>query len=225
VVGRRTLIALALLGACGTDAQPPDGGDLAVQQDMACSSANFVPGCVVDCCPDPRCVALSSPCPQGLVCQFFDHNLRCGTDGNWHCVGGGVLGSSGCPPAGIPCTQDSDCSDGHNPGQCFQSTFVDWPGGYCSATCSIADNDPSFGTNYDCPAAGPCATIGKLSGLCIGQCLQPPDCRKGYACVPVNAHALGCIPTSLLDGGAVDGGAVDGGAVDGGAAADGAGSD
>jgi hypothetical protein len=173
---------------------------------MACSATNFLPGCGVDCCTDPRCEALTTPCAQGLLCTYLDHGERCDPDGTWHCYGGGVIGGFGsCAPAGVACQHDTDCTDGNGSvGRCLLSTSVDWPGGFCTADCSPAENDPTSGGNPGCPVDGLCATRIGVYGMCVGDCQA--GCRAGYACVIVNAHGSACIPSSLLDGGAGDGG-------------------
>jgi len=70
---------------------------------------------------------------------------------------------------GQPCSGHQDCK-----GLCLDF----WPGGYCSAPCSLAD--------VVCPGGGSCTDLGLLQ-VCLKSCLNDSDCRQneGYRCSPL----------------------------------------
>jgi hypothetical protein len=80
--------------------------------------------------------------------------------------------------AGKGCKHDSDCPNG----TCMLELQVaamseprPAPGGYCTASC---DSDTQCGEH------GACSVPAHSDrGLCLGNCREQADCRKGYACV------------------------------------------
>ncbi len=81
---------------------------------------------------------------------------------------GGELGETG---AGTPCVDDAECPE--KIGSVVAFCGDNWPGGYCTATCS------TVGSNQ-CGEGAICDILG--IGWCLKSCNDDSDCRDGYYC-------------------------------------------
>ncbi len=86
----------------------------------------------------------------------------------------GGSGSGGQPTqtgAGMPCADDGECPE--RIGSVVAFCGDNWPGGYCTATCS------TVGSNQ-CGEGAVCDILGL--GWCLKSCNDDSDCRDGYYC-------------------------------------------
>ena len=133
----------------------------------------------------PRCTS-DADCPITHVCDPY-YGL-CGT-----------RPAPGTALVGAACTQDADCISS------FCAVGPGFPGGYCTALCSVAQPD--------CPTGTACEVLpsaGSPLGLCAQSCAQASDCRADYQCAPgdVTGAPVCIVPTSGL--GVVEAGAGSG---------------
>jgi hypothetical protein len=112
----------------------------------------------------------------------------------------------GTPPAGAPCSSDTQCQNPPDPalGFCFPPTLSDggasgWTDGYCSADCGL-DNTGTF-----CGPNGACLTLGTAPNefdACLQKCPGPgtrSTCRTGYTCEDIGNGGV-CFPDCLAVG-------------------------
>ncbi len=88
-------------------------------------------------------------------------------------------GGGGNGAIGDPCTDASDCAGPNGlTADCLTDlmSFVQFPGGYCTANCDPNTQDP-------CGAGAVCASMGG-QGYCFKQCNDASECREaeGYEC-------------------------------------------
>ena len=158
------------LHTCEIDADCPDG--TACEPDTGCARACAA---TTDCRAGYVCSRLQAAGP--LICI-----AQCQADADCPALGScdrdtGVCGDFGAHPGdgevGAACTSDADCRSAF----CGQGGA--FPGGYCSAFCSVS--------RQGCPGSGPCfANAGPDDdmGHCLAHCEDDPDCRteEGYFC-------------------------------------------
>lgn len=158
------------LRACRDDEECPDG--------TACRPGV---GCLQTCEATPDCrpgYVCTRPMNEGaLVCVG-----QCQRDEDCPATGScdrytGVCGDLGSHPGdgeiGAACDSDADCISA------FCGQGAAFPGGYCSAFCSVS--------LQGCPGGGPCfANAGDDDdmGHCLAHCEDDTDCREdeGYLC-------------------------------------------
>lgn len=81
---------------------------------------------------------------------------------------------------GDPCTQQPGACGGRG-SFCIDETS-NFPGGYCSATC----------TNAMCPVGAECLSIPDSGDFCFDACTDASQCRAGYGCL-----AIGGLPDRI----------------------------
>ena len=83
------------------------------------------------------------------------------------------------PEPGDSCRSAADCGEG---------TCIDeWPGGYCTGSCSA---------DADCGTDGTCVQVDRTTFICLDNC-DPDDgaaCREGYGCTTDPFFGNVCIP-------------------------------
>lgn len=105
---------------------------------------------------------------------------------------------------GAACTMASDCTMLAS-AMCMTDIagFYSFPGGYCTASCTM---------DSDCGAGGGCLTVPLVGGYCVKSCTLPTDCRtgEGYTCMAPPIGGTGgmyCLPPFMMGGGLpLDGG-------------------
>ncbi|MFH2005549.1 MAG: DUF4215 domain-containing protein [bacterium] len=105
------------------------------------------------------------------------------------CVGTAQPGDEG-----QPCTQDTDCNEGH----CRDEANDGYPGGFCAQDCI-------FTTCAD--AATECFAFAGGAEYCIVNCATQADCRPGYGCWDIGTNGNICLPDCDADGQCTDTGA------------------
>ncbi len=173
----------AYTGLCGDFGKHPGDGITGAP----CASPN---DCKSGACLPPEqtpggscfgnCSLSKQGCPDGAVCDLADADYGfcvpgCKQDDDcrdgyacahaydvkaFECRAGGRIGAA--------CTSADDCADG----DCIVSK--DYPGGYCTAHCSL---------DAPCPDDKLCSD--DVDGRCLAHCATPQDCRAGYECVNV----------------------------------------
>lgn len=179
---------MVLLGACGGDAPPPDGG--------AVDGGAFT-------CPDPR--GCPTGCCDGTSCQPGDSLLSCGVEGDTcrpcadgsACVGGacrpaaceascaGCCTTTGCEAgtstsacgsggnACTPCIAGEECSAGSC--ECVldcegRVCGPDGCGGECGAGCDAEEVCNAAGTGCETPGCTSCTDCGGDEACLFGRC-------------------------------------------------------
>jgi len=144
------------------------------------------------CDPDTGCLqecAVTADCRDGHVCTRIEPAgpllclAFCQDDADCPALGTcdrytGVCGDLGSHPGdgdvGAACASSADCVSAF----CGQGDA--FPGGYCSAFCSVS--------RQGCPGSGPCfantADVDDDMGHCLAHCEDDTDCRQaeGYSC-------------------------------------------
>jgi len=166
------------LGTCNTVTPCPDG--------FTCKE--LTPGDPYTRTCLPQC-ATSADCRQGYLCGGFLQTAelfcmgQCTSAADCPVLGVcdpyyGVCGLQtprpGPADVGDPCTRNADCMSD------FCIIDPKFPGGYCTAFCSIAAPVPG-----GCPTGSSCELIWGVTGelgFCLHDCFTHADCRPGYSC-------------------------------------------
>jgi hypothetical protein len=139
--------------------------------------------------PDGECVSefglrfCARTCFGGSICRA-EYDCRPGPNGNDVCLP--PLPGPGDGADGAPCSRDNQCMGA----RCFRDP--EWPNGYCT-TPDCYDSELCH------PGArgARCAHVTAPASseyACLETCASISDCRRGYACVPIDLEHRGCVP-------------------------------
>ena len=192
IIWRATLLAAALLAACGPEAkpaddaaQPTDSADGATSQDTAAWQPSCPGGIGCPCSNPADCDAkLCLETPAGMRCSAWCDDSACPPA--WACKGfksGGDATAFCIPEGGLlcrPCDQDLECqAAGHSGALC--AAYGD-EGGFCGLPCV---EDP------DCPQGYGCRQVSSQGGGAPkGQCVRTPAAgASGFGACGCSPHA------------------------------------
>jgi hypothetical protein len=165
--------------------------------DEYCCLVRWEDQCVALALEQPQCSCAPEASCSDLVDDDQDQAFDC-DDTDCHAagaceVGEGVLGG--------PCAQSSDCAATGEDPLCIDEARYEWPGGFCTELCSLAEQD--------CAAGGECQDIGlpEGRGVCQVPCdiAAPSPCREGYECKEDRGAGPYCQPMlEICDNGVDD---------------------
>jgi hypothetical protein len=204
---------------CDNDCEPSEvcftEGPTSMREDYGAPGGSCLRSCAAasDCADGFDCVFLvpndpgtgtcfarctvTADCRLGYVCESFGSqatycNGLCQADSD--CAATGVCNrsfglcaapdGSGAGRVGDACARNEDCASEY----CLPTPS--FPGGSCTAPCSL--------TRQGCPAGSACAIPAAPTGdegWCFATCASDADCRSGYACRAslFNSSIVACV--------------------------------